>query len=108
MVVRTSMHDLSTVPLISVPPPVTRQLAAWAHAAEAEQRLGAVVMALPLASATHGRLGLARTVPVAVTSKLAPAGQVTSASQTNGPALSPALMLTVVGIGFPSISVVHG
>src|SRR2546426_2646077 len=41
--VGTSMHELSTVPSISVPPPVTRQVTAWAQLTEAVQLLGAVV-----------------------------------------------------------------
>src|SRR5262249_41905259 len=67
MVVGTSMHELSTVPSISVPPPVTRQVTGWAQFTEAVHVLGAVVMALPFTSNTHGIVVLATAVPVTVT-----------------------------------------
>src|SRR6185503_17239423 len=107
IVVGTSMHDLSTVPSMSTPPPVTRQVTGWAQFTEAAQLLGAVVMALPLASNTQGTVALATAVPVTVTVKLAPVGHTTSTLHTKllDP---PAGMVSVVGIGLPSRSTEHG
>src|SRR5436190_13866204 len=107
IVVGTSMHELSTVPSISVPPPVTRQVTGWAQFTEAEQVLGAVVMALPFTSNTHGTLALATAVPVTVTVILVPCGHTTSTLQTK--LLEPPTgMVSVVGIGFPSRSTEQG
>src|SRR6185503_13702604 len=99
MVVSTGMHDWSTTPGLSTPPPVTRHVTGCAHSTEAEQELGDVVTALPLLSNTHGTVALAIAVPVTVTLKLAPSGHVTSTVQTIGPELWPAGIVTVAGIG---------
>src|SRR2546426_2078124 len=107
IVVGTSMHELSMVPSISVPPPVTRQVTAWAQVTEAEQLLGAVAIALPLTSDTHRTLSLAIAVPVAVTVILAPCGHVTSTVQTKLDD-APTGRMNVVGMGLSSRSTEHG
>src|SRR5438046_9345662 len=78
IVVGTSMHELSTVPSISVPPPVTRQVTGWAQLTAAGQLLGAVVLALPLLANTQDTLVLAIAVRVTVTLNCATTGHTTS------------------------------
>src|SRR5438094_330030 len=72
IVVGTSMQEWSTVPSISVPPPVTRQVTGAAQFTEAVHVLGVVWIAWPWALKIHGTLALATAVPVTVTAKLAP------------------------------------
>src|SRR5436190_24115613 len=82
-VVGTSMQLRSTTPKFNSPPPVTRQVTGCTHSTVAVHSLGAVVIARPLLSSTHGTLVLAIAVPTTVILKSVGAGQfVTSTKQT--------------------------
>src|ERR1041385_1079140 len=107
IVVGTSMHELSTVPSISVPPPVTRQVTGCWQLTDAGHVLFDVVIALPLLSKTHGTLVLATAVPVTSIVKLVPCGHDTWTLQTKF-VEPPAGIVSFVGIGFPSRSSEHG
>src|SRR5262245_5707724 len=81
-VVLTAMQLLSTTSKFNSPPPVTRQVTGCSQVTEALHSLGAVWIARPLASSTHGTFVLATAVPTTVTRKFVPPGQVTSTLQT--------------------------
>src|SRR5437773_8770692 len=60
------MHDWSTVPGMSVPPPVTRQVTGVSQLTEAAQLLGAVLTACPQMLLTQGTAVVTCAVPVTV------------------------------------------